>query len=70
MVIEIHLKDGQEFCVKNLKEIKAFFRSNPNSDVITLSPEDFCFSEHYQYHFVGDTTAIVSGNLISWVMFN
>ena len=70
MTIEIYLKSDKDLYVENLKEIKAFPASDSNKGIITIKPEDFCFNEYCQYHFIGDTTAIVSGNLISWVMFN
>lgn len=69
MVVDIHFNNDRGFSVENLKEIKAFNRQNPKQDPIIIKPEDFCFSEYCQYHFVGDTTAIVSGTLISWVVF-
>lgn len=70
MTIEIYLKSDKDLYVENLKEIKAFPVPDSNKGIITIKPEDFCFNEYCQYHFIGDTTAIVPGKSISWVMFN
>lgn len=70
MTIEVYLNNDKAFNVENLKEIKAFSLPDSNKGIITIKPEDFCFNEYCQYHFIGDTTAIVPGKSISWVMFS
>lgn len=70
MTIEIYLKSDKDLYVENLKEIKAFPESDSNKGIMTIKPEDFRFSDYYQYHFVGDTTAIVPGRSISWIIFS
>ena len=69
MTVEINLTDKQKVYVENLNEIKAFPTTDSNKGVVVIKPEEFCFSEYYQYHFIGSTTAIVPSESISWVVF-
>lgn len=72
MSIDIYLKDGSNIVVEDLKTIQSF-RYNNTSGVVDIFDEkidSFFLYEHRQYRFIGQTTAIVLGNSIKFILLN
>lgn len=72
MRIEICFKDGSNEIIENLKEIKTLSLDSSDGSIHSaeISVDELFISENKQYHFIGDLTAIIPGDIIKYVVVN